>query len=78
MSIRRDGGSQGDRANWPCLYNNGTLLPSSLKFSALNEVFLVSKGRRRCSVLLHLNPRSVTEYSSVVVFLQIKLFKFTI
>jgi hypothetical protein len=40
------------------------LFHSTLKFFfAINEVFLVSISRRRCSAPLHLNPRSVGETS---------------
>jgi hypothetical protein len=37
------------RCSYPCLHNNGVLFHSPLKFFAINEVFLVSRSRRRCS-----------------------------
>jgi hypothetical protein len=48
------------RCSYPSLHNNGALFQSPLNFSAINEVFLVSRNRRRCSAPLHVNPRSVT------------------
>jgi hypothetical protein len=44
------------------LHNNGALFHSPLKFFTINDVFLVSRSRRRCSAPLHLNPRSVTAH----------------
>jgi hypothetical protein len=51
------------RCSYPCLHNNEALFHSPLKFFAINEVFLVSRSRRRCSAPLHLNPRSVTDWA---------------
>jgi hypothetical protein len=37
------------RCSYPYLRNNEALFQSPLKFSAINEVFLLCRSRRRCS-----------------------------